>query len=62
MTRQQAQEFINIYNTLLTISTRGEDTKTMAKVLEAMERLANTVQVVAEPIEEQIVEPTEKGE
>ena len=45
MTRQQAQDFINIYNALLTISTKGEDTKVMSKVLEAMENLANTIDV-----------------
>lgn len=60
MTKQQAEQFINIYNALLTISTKGEDTKVMAKILEAMENLANSIQVIEEskPVEE----PSAKGE
>lgn len=60
MTKQQAEQFINIYNALLTISTKGEDTKIMAKILEAMENLANSIQVIEEskPVEE----PSAKGE
>ncbi len=50
MTRQQAEQFINIYNALLTISTKGEDTKTMGKVLDLMEQLANTIEVKEDPI------------
>lgn len=49
MTRQQAEQFINVYNALLTISTRGNDTKTMAQVLAIMEQLADTIQVIEEP-------------
>lgn len=48
MTRQQAEQFINVYNALLTISTRGNDTKTMAQVLAIMEQLADTIQVIEE--------------
>ena len=60
MTRQQAQDFINIYNALLTISTKGEDTKTMAKVLAMIENLANTIEIKEEQI---LTEDTgEKGE
>lgn len=60
MTRQQAQEFINIYNALLTISTKGEDTKTMSKILMMMENLANTIQVKEEEVLAE--NPSEKGE
>ena len=49
MTKQQAEQFIAIYNALMTISTKGEDTKTMSKILMAMEELANTIQVIEEP-------------
>jgi hypothetical protein len=49
MTRQQAEQFINAYNMLLTITTKGEDTKTMARVLDIMEQLANSIQLVEEP-------------
>ncbi len=62
MTRQQAEQFISIYNTLLTISTKGEDTKKMAKVLETIESLANEIQVVPDPVETPIVESGEEGE
>ena len=47
MTREQAEQFITAFNMLLTIPTKGEDTRTMAKVLDIMERLANTVEVIA---------------
>lgn len=59
MTKQQAEQFINIYNALLTISTKGEDTKTMAQILMAMENLANQIKLVEEPKEK---ETEEKGE
>lgn len=49
MTRQQAEQFINVYNALLTISTKGNDTKTMAQILTVMEQLADTIQVIEEP-------------
>ena len=52
MTRQQAEQFINVYNALLTISTKGNDTKTMAQILTIMEQLANTVQVIEEPVQQ----------
>lgn len=60
MTQEQANQFVNIYNALLTISTKGEDTKTMAQVLQAMEYLANSIKIVEEPQEEKGEEP--KGE
>lgn len=59
MTRQQAEQFIKIYNALLTISTKGEDTKTMSDVLKAMENLANTIQVADPAVEAPIEEKTE---
>ena len=65
MTRQQAEQFISVYNALLTISTKGEDTKAMAQVLAIMEQLANTVQVIDEPAPEitpVVEEPEVKGE
>lgn len=60
MTKQQAEQFINIYNALLTISTKGEDTKVMAKILEAMENLANSIQVIEES--KSVEESSAKGE
>ena len=48
MTRQQAEQFINAYNMLLTIPTKGEDTKTMANVLSILEQLGNSIQLIDE--------------
>lgn len=63
MTRQQAEQFINIYNALLTISTKGEDTKTMARILELMEQLANTIEVKEDqPAIMPTAEPAVEGE
>ena len=58
MTKQQAEQFINIYNALLKISTKGEDTKVMAQILSAMENLADTIQVV----EDAPAQPTVQAE
>ena len=49
MTREQAQQFINIYNDLMKISTKGEDTITMANILMGMQQLANSVEIIEEP-------------
>lgn len=62
MTRQQAEQFISVYNALLTISTKGEDTKTMAKVLEALESLANTIIVTEDEAPSSSAEEQMKGE
>lgn len=50
MTRQQAEQFINAYNMLMTIATKGEDTKTMAHILMIMEQLAESIQLIEEPV------------
>lgn len=64
MTKQQAEQFISIYNALLTIPTKGDATKTMAKVLEMMEELANSIKLIDEPtMPAPVVEETNvKGE
>ena len=65
MTRQQAEQFIAVYNALMTISTKGEDTKTMGRVLMTMEDLANAIKVIDEPAQEAPVveaEPVMEGE
>ncbi len=61
MTRQQAEQFISVYNALLTISTKGEDTKTMGQVLTIMEQLANTIKVIEDPAPV-VEEPKMEGE
>lgn len=65
MTRQQAEQFINVYNALLTISTKGNDTKTMAQILTVMEQLADSIQVMEEPAPQMtpvVEEPETEGE
>ena len=65
MTRQQAEQFISVYNALLTISTKGEDTKKMAQILAIMEQLADTIQVIEEPAPQMtpvVEEPETEGE
>jgi len=53
MTRQQIEQFISVYNALLTIPTRGEDTKVMAQILTIMENLAKTIKVNEKPAVEE---------
>ena len=64
MTRQQAEQFIAVYNALLTISTKGEDTRTMGRILTIMEELANSIQVIEDktPNVAPVVEPETEGE
>lgn len=62
MNRKQAEQFINIYNALLTISTKGEDTRTMGKILDAMQELANSIQVQEDIAPAPIVEQVAEGE
>ena len=40
MTQEQINQFIRIYNTLCTVSTKGEDTLIMGDCLRAMQILA----------------------
>lgn len=40
MTQEQINQFIRIYNTLCTVSTKGEDTLIMSDCLRAMQTLA----------------------
>lgn len=48
MTQEQINQFIRIYNTLCTVSTKGEDTLIMGDCLRAMQTLAAELR----PIEE----------
>ena len=40
MTQEQLTQFVRIYNTLCTVSTKGEDTLIMGECLRAMQALA----------------------
>ena len=46
MTQEQLTQFTRIYNTLMLISTKGEDTLIMADCLRAMQEFTQTVQII----------------
>lgn len=48
MTKLQFEQFSRIYNTLKTISTKGEDTLTMADCLRAIQELAKEIEIIEE--------------
>ena len=48
MTQEQFTFFQRIYNTLLTISTMGEDTVKMADCLRALQQLAQSIEIIEE--------------
>lgn len=54
MTQEQITQFVRIYNTLCTISTKGEDTLVMGECLRAMQALAQELSAS--------MQKTEKGE
>ncbi len=62
ITREQLEQLARIYNTLMNISTKGEDTFVMADCLRAMEQVvtaidkANSNNNQPEPITPEIVE------
>lgn len=53
MTQEQITQFIRIYNTLCTISTKGEDTVVMGECLRAMQILAQELTMAAQQINEE---------
>lgn len=48
MTKLQFEHFSRIYNTLKTISTKGEDTLAMADCLRAFQELAKEIEIIEE--------------
>ena len=46
MTQEQFAQLQRIYNTFLTISTKGEDTLVMADCLRALQQLAGEIEVI----------------
>ena len=48
MTKLQFEHFSRIYNTLKTISTKGEDTLIMADCLRAIQELAKEIEIKEE--------------
>lgn len=48
MTKLQFEQFSRIYNTLKTISTKGEDTLIMADCLRAIQELAKEIEIIEE--------------
>lgn len=48
MTKEQMIQLTRIYNTLMLISTKGEDTLVMADCLNALKALASEITIVSE--------------
>ena len=49
MIQEQFTQLVRIYNTLMTIGTKGEDTLVMADCLRALKALAESIEVI-EPV------------
>ena len=47
ITREQLEQLARIYNTLMNVSTKGEDTFIMADCLRAMEQVITTIDKAA---------------
>ena len=52
MTKFQLEQLVRIYNTLTTISTKGEDTLIMADCLRAFRKVIEEIQLNDEDIKE----------
>lgn len=48
MTQEQLTQFARIYNTLMTITTKGEDTLIMADCLRALKTLGESIKIIEE--------------
>lgn len=52
MTQEQLMQLQRIYNTFLTIETKGENTLIMADCLRALQQLAQSIEIIEEKEEE----------
>lgn len=52
MNQTQYNQLVRVYNTLTTISTKGEDTLTMADCLRAFRKVIEEIQLINEDIKE----------
>lgn len=55
ITREQLEQLARIYNTLLNISTRGEDTLIMADCIRALERVIKQIDEEAGKVASEVV-------
>lgn len=55
ITREQLEQLARIYNTLLNISTRGEDTLIMADCIRALERVIKQIDEEAGKVSSEVV-------
>lgn len=53
MTQEQLLRLQRIYNTFMTIETKGENTLIMADCLRALQQLAQSIEIIEEKEEEQ---------
>ena len=55
ITREQLEQLARIYNTLLNVSTRGEDTLIMADCIRALERVIKQIDEEAGKVSSEVV-------
>lgn len=55
ITREQLEQLARIYNTLLNVSTRGEDTLIMADCIRALERVIKQIDEEAGKVTSEVV-------
>lgn len=55
ITREQLEQLARIYNTLLNVSTRGEDTLIMADCIRALERVIKQIDEEAGKVASEVV-------
>lgn len=60
MTQEQLNQLARIYNTLLVINTKGDDTLVMADCIRALKQLIEGISVEDEPKTAEVVEPEEE--
>ena len=52
MTKEQLMQLQRIFNTLMTIETKGENTLIMADCLRALQQLSQSIEIIEEKEEE----------
>ena len=53
MTQEQMTQYVRIYNTLMDINTKGNDTLIMADCLRALKALGESIKIVEEKVAEE---------
>jgi len=60
ITREQLEQLARIYNTMLNIGTKGEDTLVMADCLRALEQVVKDISQAAQDTKVPAMEPVEE--